>query len=66
MRNLKTEIIDAKAFAVLILDYEWLNDEILPDYVSCRVLVDGWYKGSVTAESRTEAIRKFRAGEWEA
>jgi len=54
----KEECIDSRAFASLILDYEF------SDYVSCRVLVEDLLRGYVVAKDRSEAIEKFRAGSW--
>ena len=64
MMREKNECIARKGFASLILDYEFSANDLLPAYVSCRVLIDGWYNGSITAESREAAIEKFYAGEW--
>lgn len=58
------ECIDSKAFATLILDYEYKGDDILPPYVSGRVLIDGCYKTGISATSREELISKFRKGEY--
>lgn len=58
MYNSLNECIDCKGFASLILDYEW------PDSVSCRVLIEDLYSGSVYAKDRAEAIEKFRRHEW--
>lgn len=59
------EVIDTKAFAALILDYEFLESPFdLPPYVSGRVLFDGVYHASITAESREEMIEKFRSGNY--
>ena len=62
----KNECIDSKAFAALILDYEFAEDKNLgwPAYVSCRVLIDGWKRGDIVAANRQEAIEKFRRGEF--
>ena len=45
--------IARKCFATLVLDYE------SPDYASGRVLIDGWYKATLTANNREELIQKF-------
>ena len=58
MRYPKNECIAAKAFASLILDYEF------SDYVSCRVLIEDLYSGEVVAGSRQEAIEIFKTGSW--
>lgn len=52
------ECIDARAFASLILDYEW------EDMVSCRVLIEDRLAGRIRAKNRDEAIEKFRRHEW--
>ena len=48
------ECIASRAFASLILDYEFT------DYVSCRVLVEDLCYDRITAANRNEAIEKFR------
>ena len=59
------ECIDSKAFAALILDYEFLESPFdLPPYVSGRVLFDGVFHAYITAENREDMIRKFRNGEF--
>lgn len=60
----KNECIDARAFATLILDFEFPADDVLPAYVSCRVLVEDLYRGSIIATSRADAIEKFRNGDY--
>ena len=50
--------IDRKCFGSLILDYEF------EDYVKCRVLIDGWYKATIYAKNREEAIKLFREGNY--
>ena len=57
MRELN-ECIARKAFASLILDYEW------SDMVSCRVLFDGCFEGRFHAANRDEAIAAFKSGAW--
>lgn len=59
MMNPKNECIASRAFASLILDYEYPADDILPAYVSCRILVEDLYQDRITAETREEAIEKF-------
>ena len=54
----KNEVIAVKCFASLGLDYEF------SDYVSCRVLIDGWYDCGLIATSRDEAIEKFLSGKY--
>jgi hypothetical protein len=58
------ECIASRAFAALILDYEFPADDLFPAYVSCRVLVEDLYKGSIVAGTREEAIQKFYNGEY--
>lgn len=60
----KCECIASRAFASLILDYEFPADDILPAYVSCRVLVEDLFRGSIIAGSREEAIQKFYNSEF--
>lgn len=55
----KNECIASRAFASLILDYEFPAENNLPAYVSCRVLIEDLYRGSITAETREQAIEKF-------
>lgn len=57
--------IARKGFMSLVLDYDIPADDYGPEFVSCRVLNDGYYFGAVTAESIAEAIDKFEAGEVE-
>ena len=66
MLNPKCECIDSKGFCSLILDYEFPADDIFPAYVSCRVLTEDLYSGSITATTRAEAIEQFRSGTWRA
>lgn len=56
--------IDSKAFASLILDYEYAGDEVLPPYVSGRVLFDGCFHAHITGTSRADLINKFRSGDF--
>ena len=62
----KNECIAAKAFAALILDYEFpANKEWnIPAYVSCRVLIEDLYQTTIHAETREKAIEIFNSGEW--
>ena len=57
MRELN-ECIASRAFASLILDYEF------SDYVSCRVLIEDLLDGRIHAATRAEAIEKFNRHEW--
>lgn len=52
------ELLAARGFGALILDYEW------QDLVSCRVLIDGWYAATIHAANRDDAIKMFESGEW--
>jgi len=52
------ECIDTKAFASLILDYEW------DDMVSVRVLIEDLFQKRYHARNRDEAIEIFRSGKW--
>ena len=58
--------IDSKAFASLILDYEYPADESfnLPAYVSCRILIEDLFYTRIHAENREKAIEIFRSGSW--
>ena len=58
--------IDCKAFASLILDYEYKEDQQhnLPAYVSCRVLIEDLFARRFNAKNREEAIEIFRSGKW--
>ena len=56
--------IARKCFASLVLDVEYPGDEDIPAYVKCRVLVDGWYRATIYAANREEAISRFYSGEW--
>lgn len=62
MQHPKNECIAARAFAALILDYEWSGDEYAPPLVSCRVLIEDICYDRIHAASRAEAIEKFK--EW--
>lgn len=63
MTNLN-ECIDSKAFAALILDYEYPGDDVFEPLVSGRVLFDGCYHASISARNRDEMIKKFRSGNY--
>lgn len=60
------ETIAQKYFATLVLDQEWKGCEKLKlkPGVYCRILVDGWYRDSLIAESREQAIEKFMNTNW--
>ena len=66
MFNGRNECIDARAFASLILDYEWPADPYFntPASVSCRVLIEDLYQTRIHAATREEAIAIFRSGTW--
>lgn len=68
MKYPKNECIDVKAFGALILDYEYQEDREynFPAYVSCRVLVEDLWQADIVAETREDAIKKFRSGTWKA
>ena len=57
----KNECIASRAFASLILDYEWPENKSfgLPAQVSCRILIEDLYQDTITAGSRDEAIEMF-------
>ena len=55
----KNECIASRAFASLILDYEWPAAGNLPAEVSCRILVEDLYQDTIRAGSRDEAIEIF-------
>ena len=57
----KNECIAARAFAALILDYEWKADEYMPAGVSCRVLIEDLCVDHIHAETREKAIEIFNA-----
>lgn len=58
MTKPRDELIARKCFASLWLDYEW------EDFVSCRVLIDGWFKANLYAKDCEEAIDKFMKGDY--
>ena len=60
----KNECIAARAFAALILDYEFPADEFSPAHVSCRVLIEDVYQTRIHARNRQEAIDIFTSGQW--
>ena len=66
MSEYKNECIAWKGFCQLILDREWPGCpelKIKPG-VFCRVLIDGWFRDYLSAESREAAIEKFNNTEW--
>ena len=60
----KNECIAARAFASLILDYEFpaIPEWDIPASVSCRVLIEDVCYDHIHAETREKAIEAFR--EW--
>lgn len=60
MTREKNECIAARGFASLILDYEFPADEYGPALVSCRVLIEDLMYDHIFAETREEAIEKFK------
>ena len=57
----KNECIASRAFASLILDYEWPENKSfgLPAKVSCGILIEDLYQDTIRAGSRDEAIEIF-------
>lgn len=60
----KNECIDSRAFAALILDYEYPASDPLPAYASGRVLIDGCFKAHICGTDRADLIEKFRSGNY--
>ena len=60
------ETIAWKGFGQLILDREYPGcpELKLKPCVFCRVLIDGWWRDNLVAESREDAIEKFYNTEW--
>ena len=58
MRYPLCECIDCKAFASLILDYEW------EDMVSVRVLIEDVFQTRYHAAKREEVREIVRTGAW--
>ena len=56
----KNECIARRAFATLILDSEYPANKYMPAVVFCRILVDGWYRDTISAETIDEAIEIFK------
>lgn len=61
MRGPKNECIASRAFASLILDYEWEENKIfnIPAEVSCRILIEDLFQEAFTAPTREAAIEYF-------
>lgn len=59
----RNECIARRAFATLILDSEYPANGYMPAVVFCRILVDGWYRDTISAETREKAIELFN--NWE-
>lgn len=57
----KNECIACRAFASLMLDYEWpANEEFnLPAVVTCRILVEDLLQETFSATDRAAAIEYF-------
>ena len=68
MTREKNECIAVKAFAALVLDYEWPEQAEwnIPASVSCRVLIEDVFQKRIFAETREQAIKMFLSGEWKA
>lgn len=64
MTKPRNECIASRAFASLILDYEWPADNVLPALVTGRVLVEDLWRADITATSREELINKFYRHEY--
>ena len=66
MSDYKNEIIAVKGFGTLVLDREWKGcpELKLKPGVFCRVLIDGWFRDNLIAESRDAAIEKFYNTNW--
>lgn len=60
----KNECIDSRAFAALILDYEFPASDWCEEYASGRVLIDGLFKSWITGKDRDDLIYKFRHNEY--
>lgn len=58
------ECIDSRAFAALILDYEYPGDDVFEPLASGRVLFDGCFHKGISARNREELIAKFRSGNY--
>ena len=59
MTRAKNECIASRAFASLILDYEWPATDALPALVTGRVLVEDLWQANIAATTRDELINKF-------
>ena len=53
------KLIARRCFATLYLDFEYPGDDILPPSVTCRILVDGWFKERFHVETIDQAIEYF-------
>lgn len=60
----RNECIATRAFAALILDYEFPASDFGPACVSCRVLIEDVYQTTIHAASRAEAVEMFNTGKW--
>ena len=61
MLHPKNECIAARAFAALLLDYEYPGDAYCPPYASGRILVEDLCREHVSAGNRAELIEYFKA-----
>ena len=59
MINPLNECIARRCFASLYLDYEFMGNDIFPPSVTCRILIDGYFKERFSVESRDKAIEYF-------
>ena len=64
MRSPLNECIDSRAFAALILDYEFPASDWCDAYASGRVIIDGLFKAWISGTDRNDLIRKFRNREY--
>lgn len=60
----RNECIATRAFAAMILDYEFPASDLGPACVSCRVLIEDVYQTTIHAASRAEAVEMFNTGKW--
>lgn len=64
MRRPLNECIDSRAFAALILDYEFPATDWTDSYASGRVLVDGCFRAHICGTDRADLIKRFRNNEY--
>lgn len=53
------KLVARRCFATLYLDYEYPGDDILPPSVTCRILVDGYFRERFYTETIDQAIEYF-------